>query len=147
MLIELIYLHVLGQSDPLAPPPSYYWAFMQRFAETYAAFDPGLNHQLVVVCCGPEGSRMDATDLYPRGTQFMWYGGKGWDCGAHLWAARKSQADWVICLSTPVYFWKEGWLKCLAEVWGKYGDGLYGPQGHCYRSFWRRAASSASASA
>lgn len=129
--IALIYTHVIGRSDPSAPPPEYYLPYAERFVGTYRKFNPGVEHDLVVVVCGPveESSDFTSLDMFPKNTTFLRYTGGGWDCGAHQFAAKQLNCDWVVCLSSPVYFKRSGWLARFSDAWTKYGDGLYGTQG------------------
>lgn len=121
MKVALNYLHVLGKSDPNAPDPSYYQGFHTRFYETFMRFRPNWNVDLHVTWCGKQGVRSHKLRHY--------YNGGGWDIGAHQFAAKEIEADFIVFLATPVYFWKEGWLDRLIAARGQFGDGLYGPMG------------------
>lgn len=116
MRVALNYLHVIGKSTPEAPDPAYYAPFHNRFWKTYREFKPAIPHELHVTFCGP-GS---------EGRTHSYTGG-GWDIGAHQHAAKEIDADFIVFLATPVYFWKHGWLERLVEARQRFGDGLYGP--------------------
>lgn len=126
MRITCLYLHVADRSDPTAPDPSWYLPFSLRFARTFEQFPPGIDHELVVVSCGkPIGE--DQMHLYRNITdRYECYEGGGWDLGAYQTIARGLDCDLVVCLATPVHIKREGWLRRFAEVYGKYGEGLYG---------------------
>ena len=51
---------------------------------------------------------------------------KGKDIGAFIEAAKTCKADIMVCLGAHVRINSDGWLKRIAEVWDKYGAGLYG---------------------
>lgn len=126
MKTTLLYLHVVKSGYPDAPPPEYYLPFSQRWVETYRKFDPGANHELCIGCCGDEPSKA-VKSLY-RGLfcQFKVYAGAGSDIGACQEIMRELDADFVVCQSTPVYFWNPGWLERLISAREFFGDGLYG---------------------
>jgi len=127
MKITLIYLHVAKSGYPEAPPPEYYWRYSERWARTYQQHPAGIEHEVRIVCCG--GPPTDAiVELY-AGIPHTWesYLGAGSDIGACQYAMKHVDADFVVCMSTPVYLWKPGWLKRMADVREYFGDGLYGP--------------------
>lgn len=126
MRIVVLYLHVSAKSDPSAPDPSYYLPYSLRFARTFEQYPPGIDHELVVVSCGkPIGE--DQMHLYRHITdRYECYEGTGWDLGSYQAIAKTLDCDWVVCLATPVYFHREGWLKRFAEAFDQHGDGLYG---------------------
>lgn len=129
MKIAVLYLHVSAKSDPSAPDPSYYLPYSLRFARTFEQYPPGIDHELVVVSCGkPIGE--DQMHLYRHITdRYECYEGTGWDISAHQSISKTLDCDWVVCLATPVYFHREGWLKRFSEAFERNGDGLYGAFG------------------
>jgi hypothetical protein len=62
-------------------------------------------------------------------TRYAFYLGSGWDIGAFQSMANQIDSDWMICLATPAYFWRNDWLKFFVDAFEKYGDGLYGAMG------------------
>lgn len=127
MKVAIIYLHVKAKGYPSAPPPDYYRPFSLRFADTYQKFEAGIDHDLVVVSCGGDPDESVWEIFSPIATCYQTYLGAGSDLGACQNAMRQSDADFVVCMATPVYFWKPGWLKRLVEARTEFGDGLYGP--------------------
>lgn len=127
MKTTLIYLHVVKSGYPTAPPPEYYRPFSERWAATYHQFDPGMNHELCIVWCGGEPSNADRLLYQGIFYQQKVYTGAGSDIGACQFAMKELDTDFVVCQSTPVYFWHSGWLKRLADAREFFGDGLYGP--------------------
>lgn len=126
MNVVLLYLHVVAKGYPEASPPEYYLPFSQRFIDTYRKFYPGAQHDLYIVCCGG-GPNDSVTSLYRHNAkEYITYTGAGSDIGAFQFAAQRVPADFVVCLSTPVYFWRDDWLKRLVDAREHFGDGLYG---------------------
>lgn len=126
MDIEVIYLHVSAKAEPHAPNPDHYRKWSERFAQTYSTFTAGCPHRLTVVSCGGPMDAYGQNLFYDQ--NMLQYDGHGWDCGAHQWAGSESNADFVLCLSTPAYFWRNDWLLPFAQAFEKYGPGLYGAQ-------------------
>lgn len=125
-MTTLIYLHVAKSGYPEAPPPEYYLPYSRRFAETYKKFRPETDHRLIVCLCGDENA--EAKNVYDGlNVTFDVYLGAGSDIGACQYVLKKVPDEFAVCMSTPVYFWKHGWLEKLAEARQKHGDGLYGP--------------------
>lgn len=127
MKVSLIYLHVKSKGYESAPDPGFYVPFEKRFSETYKKFDPGAEHALHIVCCG--GHPDDEVRSFYSGitAEFSDYSGAGSDIGACQDAMKRVGSDFCINMSTPVYFWRDGWLKRLVDARAKFGDGLYGP--------------------
>jgi len=126
MKIIILYLHVSAKSDPNAPEPSYYLPYSVRFSRTFEEHPPGIDHELVVVSCG-KPIQEDGMYLYRNiADRYELYEGSGWDLGSYQAIAKTLDCDWVVCLATPVYFKREGWLRRFAEAFNEHGDGLYG---------------------
>lgn len=123
----ILYLHVAKSGYPEASPPEYYLPFSQRWVKTYRQFNAGAEHQVRVVCCGapPDDS---VTSLYGEiaTAGYETYLGAGSDIGACQYAMQHVDADFVLCMSTPIYFWRSGWLKRLLDAREHFGDALYG---------------------
>lgn len=126
MKITVLYLHVVKSGYASAPPAEYYLPFSQRWARTYREYNAGCAHELIILCCGaPADEHVKAT----YGGLFCTYDtylGAGSDIGA-CQSALKKLSGFVVCMSTPVYFWRPGWLRRLVEAREFFGDGLYGP--------------------
>lgn len=127
MNVSLIYLHVVSQGYKGAAPPEYYLPFSKRWVKTYMRFRPRVSHNIRIVCCG--SSKNDIVEKTYEGfeCEFDTYIGEGSDIGACQHAIKNVDADFVVCMSTPVYFWMDGWLERLIEARELYGDGIYGP--------------------
>ena len=119
MKIALAYLVPVGEWDTYGPGA-------RKFAQTYKTFPPGIEHELLVVCCN--GPATTAVSVCFKGLtdRFETYFGSGRDCGAALSVAPKIDADFLIFANADVHFYRAGWLKRFAEARMKHGDGLYG---------------------
>jgi glycosyltransferase involved in cell wall biosynthesis len=98
----------------------------RKFSDTYRLFPPGVEHQLVVVCCnGPASDQL--TQLFKGSpATFAIYRGGGWDCGAAQETAQTADCDFLVIANARVYFQRAGWLRRLAEARVEFGEGLYG---------------------
>jgi hypothetical protein len=56
----------------------------------------------------------------------MEYNGAGWDVGAFQTITLITDYDWVMCISSPGYCWKMGWLELLVTAAQIHGKGVYG---------------------
>ena len=127
MKVSIIYLNVTASGYPGAAPPEYYIPFSQRWVETYKQFAPGASHELVVVSCGAKPHSEMMRMYEGLECRFETYLGAGSDIGACQDVMKRVDADFVLCMSTPVYFWKSGWLDKIVKARESFGDGLYGP--------------------
>lgn len=127
MKTALIYLNVVAPSDSQAPKPEYYWPWAMRFAFTYQTWGDNHPYPLIVVHCGGEPSELHKSLFRDIAADHVVYEGKGWDIGAHQYAAKLIDVDFLICAATPVYFWRHGFVQKMVEAREKYGEGLYGP--------------------
>lgn len=127
MKVTLIYLHVVGKGYPEASPPEYYLPFSERWKRTYHMYKPSVPHEVRVVCCGGEKTPAIESLYYSLMCGYDTYLGGGSDIGACQYAMKNVDSDFVVCMSTPVYFWRHGWLERLIAAREFYGDGLYGP--------------------
>lgn len=103
--------------------------YSARFASSYLAFPPEVEHETLVVCNGGPPSRQIEVILaglpnlkfYPRNNS-------GWDIGAYIDVAQGpgKDADMLLCLGESVYFHRPGWLKPLVQAWTTWGEGMYG---------------------
>lgn len=128
MKITLLYLHVKAPGFKGAPPPEYYDTFHRRFARTYREYTPCIEHQLVVVGCGGPMTQPDMEIYAGLGATSAVYLGGGKDLGAYqTMVSFRPDDEWVVCLASPVYFWRSGWLESLALAAATNGDRMYGP--------------------
>jgi len=142
MKTTIIYLNVTKSGYPGASPAEYYIPYSKRWVDTYKRFDPGTEHDVRIVSCG--AAPTDATVEMYSSIKHTWdsYLGAGSDIGACQYAMKNVDADFVVCMSTPVYFWKAGWLKKLVDAREFFGDGIYGPMAsyqnrpHIRTSYW-----------
>lgn len=119
MNISVVYLHV-------ARTPMGYSGAAWRFAHTYQRFEAGEPHQLTVVVCNGTIEPVMQEMFSRLGAKFDEYGGTGEDIGAQQFACRKSEADWVVCLSSRSFFHRAGWLTRFKQEWVAHGEGFYG---------------------
>jgi glycosyltransferase involved in cell wall biosynthesis len=98
----------------------------RKFADTYRLFPPGVEHQLLVVCCN--GPVTEQVKMLFQGSPatFSIYRGGGWDCGAAQHTAQTVDCDFLVIANARVYFQRAGWLRRLAEARVEYGEGLFG---------------------
>lgn len=142
MKVTLLYLHIVAKGYPEAPPPEYYLLYEKRFADTYSQFPAGIEHELHIVCCGDEPPDYVRKMYRHLSVKYRIYLGAGSDIGACQTVMQHTDADLIICISTPVYFHRSGWLKRLVENVEFFGDGLYGAfasyqnSPHIRTSFW-----------
>lgn len=120
MKVTLLYLSVSGKSCDLAPDPSYYGPYEERFWRTYKQFKPAIEHDLLVVNCG--GTKPIEGDF-----KSVAYNGPGWDIGAYQAIVPTMESDMIVCMATPVYFWRKGWLEAIVDCANKNGHGVYAP--------------------
>lgn len=140
--VTLLYLHIVAKGYPEAPPPEYYLWYEKRFAETYRKHDPGYDAEMVVVWCGGDPDYSSHQIYHSVLGANSLYQGAGSDIGACQHVMKKVEADLVVCISTPVYFYRPNWLGRLVEAVKFFGDGLYGAfasyqnSPHIRTSFW-----------
>lgn len=127
MRVVLLYLHVAKSGYAGAPPPEYYLPASKRFVGTLNRFDPGAPFDLHVCFCGQKPTPQEESLYDDWEAQPHVYPGAGSDIGACQFAMKTISADLCVCMSTPVYFHCDGWLKRLVEAREKHGNGLYGP--------------------
>lgn len=127
MKVTLLYLHVVKSGYPGAAPPEYYLPFSRRWVQTLREFNPGFPHSVRILCCGAERTP-EVEEVYRQiQCDYDTYTGAGSDIGACQFAMPRTDADLVVCMSTPVYFWNADWLKHLVKAYEANGDGIYGP--------------------
>lgn len=125
MKTTLLYLRVVGKSDETAKDPAWYKPYEERFHRTYLEFRPGIEHELVIANCGATAAPDNAFD--DIATRQVFYSGPAWDIGAYQNLVPKIAADLVLCMATPVYFWRDLWLESIVNAFQTYGAGVYAP--------------------
>ena len=103
--------------------------FAARFASSYFAFPPGVEHETLIVSNGgPPAKQIEV--ILSGLPKPVWFerNNSGWDIGAYIAASvgPARDADMIVCLGESVYFHRSGWLKRLVEAWETYGEGMYG---------------------
>jgi len=108
------------------------WALFRdkvvRFTDSWRQFGPGFQCDLVPVLFAddPTGKVTNLFHGLPI-EQFEQYDGAGCDIGAAQWVAEASEPDdFIVALTSRVYFHRSGWLNHLKEARELYGPGLYG---------------------
>lgn len=100
---------------------------VDRFAKTWKAHPPGTDDYLLLAMLCRDGLPGEADGLLDGiARTYRRYDGGGCDIGCHLQAADSCGDAFLVCLSTRVYFHREGWLKRLMEAREQNGPGLYG---------------------
>lgn len=124
MRIALLYLRVLVRADPALPMVTPYEKGHERFLRTYKEFRPKIPHDLIVVNCGKHDVFSAFDDLT---FAYMYYDGLGSDCGTYQAVASRLDYDFVLCLNTLAYFWRDNWLEPFIYAAEKHGKGVYAP--------------------
>lgn len=109
-----------------------YFPLAQRFASTYAKFPAGIEHDLHIGCNGIASHELDKTPFAGVKCQFHLRDNSGWDIGLFQWAAEHIPCDLLVCLGAPVHFYREGWLKRMADAFVDNGPNLYGCFGYTF---------------
>ncbi len=102
--------------------------FVERFVTTWKKHGPGVDCSLVPVLFGPDDTNTvyDLFEGLPI-DQFEYYQGSGCDIGAAQWIASLSEPDdFVVALTTRVYFHSPRWLDKMMWARRLLGPGLYG---------------------
>lgn len=103
-----------------------HFTFAKRFAQTWQTFAPTLPHELHVITNGGEASPQER---YPfREIPCQWHprDNFGWDIGAFQWAGENLPCDLLVCLGSPVHFYRPGWLERIRDSYIENGPGFYG---------------------
>lgn len=99
----------------------------KRFASTYLDFPPGeTEHELHVYTNGGSITTKQRELFGPLSPVFHPNGNIGKDIGAYQRAASEISCDLLICLGSPVYFHRAGWLDWIVRVYEANGPALYG---------------------
>lgn len=123
--ILLVYIHVHNDDA--------HKRMAREFIRSYRQFQPGFDHQTVIVCQG--GAPDEATAALFKealpGCSFFYHNDVGWDIGAFIALAKHLvkndiPVEFMICCGGSTYFRKAGWLKRIADSWRKLGPGFYG---------------------
>lgn len=98
-----------------------------RFVASYGCFPPDLEHETIVIANGGEPTfRMEMICANLPNVSWVEHDDSGWDIGGFQAVADTLDCDFAVWLGGPAWFRRRGWLKRMAEVWKKYGPGLYG---------------------
>lgn len=124
MNIALIYIFPLAGDGP-------FYDNAIRFLQSYHDHPPGMDHQSVIVC---NGARADDETKFLFSSlpnlRFLEHDNSGQDIGAFQLAAQQVPCDTMMFCGASTYFRRAGWLERFAQVYQKYGDGLYGSTGN-----------------
>lgn len=130
MKVALIYLYICNpEVSKGSKTKQQYEDAARKFTDTYRRFPAGYDHDLHVVLCN--GEKDQTVDQIFQGLNVIYhrYDGKGKDIGAHQHVADTVQCDFMVCMSSMVYFRKSGWLARLMVAREKIGEGIYGTAG------------------
>lgn len=102
--------------------------YAQRFNRTWHEHVPNHRSETLVICNGGPAKKEDLEHFWWTG---LWVRkNEGGDIGGYLDVARNygliDRYDALICFGETVYFHRERWMQRIAEVWDKFGPGLYG---------------------
>lgn len=119
--LPITVVYIVVTNGPNAP------SYVPRFVQTYLANPPGEDHDLVICCNGGplpsylrDHFKKVPCHFFPRGND------SGYDISAYQEIARHTRSEMMVCLGESAYFHRPGWLKRFADVWRKYGMGMYG---------------------
>lgn len=106
-----------------------YRPLARRFVETYMAHPPGeKDHQIYILVNGGVPARLAEYQkvFSPLVCRFIFHNNVGYDLGAFAKAATTIECDLMVCIGSPVYFHRAGWLDRIIQVYERYGPGMYG---------------------
>ena len=104
-----------------------YDGWTQMFLKSYRAYDPGVDHDSVIVFNnGPSTAEQRAQFEFMPNVRFIEHDNSGWDIGAHLEASRWITNPWACYMGNTAFVQHAGWLARLAQAWDKHGPGVYG---------------------
>jgi hypothetical protein len=100
--------------------------FIQRFADTWRKFPPGVDCDLIAVVNNADATNElhEIFDGLP--VHFTRYDGAGADIGSFQQTARQNPGRFMFCCVSRVYFHRAGWLARIMEAREQFGFGLYG---------------------
>jgi hypothetical protein len=106
---------------------------VKRYLDSLLKFESGVSYELALVV-----NRPDNTEMYWKGqlelmemakglaSQYFVYTGGGQDIGsAQYFAGLQTENAFLVCTSSRVYAWKDGWLKKMVDARMEFGEGLY----------------------
>lgn len=112
MQIDLFYTAVTKCRPYATVSQKDYDEASKRFILSYNKYGMGRDVNRHWISCG--------------GGPHLQYFGDGKDGGAFWHVANSTNADLMICCAAHTYFWREGAIARMIEVFNKYGPGLYG---------------------
>lgn len=99
---------------------------VEQFTTTWRAHPPGWdNYLLFAMVCNDTVSRHFESMMTGIDRVYRHYDGGGCDIGCHLHAADSCGDNFLIGLSTRVYFHRAGWINHLMQAREQFGPGLY----------------------
>lgn len=107
--------------------------WVEKFCDSMKVIDPGCKYTLAAVVNHPHPADMPQEMLDWIQTTFAGlsvlvetYTGGGCDIGtAQHFAGLQTENAFLVCTSSRVYAWKDGWLKKMLDARIEYGEGLY----------------------
>jgi len=107
--------------------PKLYRPGTKRFCQSWKAFPPNADHQLVVI--DNNHGFDDEMWSWFDGIKYevLHYDGGGWDTGAHqFFSYHVPPHEWMMCFSTWAHFKEKDWFTAFVKAREQYGDTLYG---------------------
>jgi hypothetical protein len=103
-----------------------YRPMIKRFTETWRAYPPGADCTIAAMCC--KGRQTDElTDMFTGlPADFIEYRDDGCDIGSAQSLSHTLTDEFMVCMTSRCYFWKEGWLKRLVTAREAIGPDLFG---------------------
>lgn len=120
-IVKIVVAYIAVTQGPLTAD------YSARFVGSYLACPPEAEHQTVIVCNGGPLPLETSLLFSSLGVVFLpRVNDPGWDISGFMDVAAKVPCDVLVCLGESVYFHRTGWLRRIAEAWGKHGPGVYG---------------------
>lgn len=109
-----------------------FYPLAARFADTFRRFPPGFDHELHICCNGGSALDADRHAFANISCEFHSRDNVGWDIGSYQWAAENIPCDLLVCFGSKTHFYREGWLRRMADAYLENGPALYGCWGYLY---------------
>jgi hypothetical protein len=122
IVVVYVYAVIAGQK---------YDDYAFRFLMHYQAFQPGIEHDSVVVLNGIRANS-ELTCLFSclPNCSFLEHDNSGYDIGAFQLAARKVPCDLMVFFGASSYLRGGNWLKRMSQAYELHGNALYGAMGN-----------------
>lgn len=100
--------------------------FIQRFCDTWRQYPPGVDCSIAAMLCSGEFPGELNTMFKDIPVDFLKYEEDGCDIGSAQFLSGVLTDEFMVCMTSRCYFWKEGWLKRLVTAREAIGPDLFG---------------------